>query len=657
MTDMQMNDYFVLWNHAFIRVLDIRHAILRVGEELGSYRLPTSSFLYATRGVAQILLDGEVHRSERFHVLHIGKGTCLEIIGIEDEFEYYMILYKATLPRPCSQDILELLETSNPFQIQYSFSPNDPISLFHKVKAMNQEWKQPRSIERFYVKSEFYPFVYSILRQLQDQEIDVKEPGIATQVIMYMQKHYSESITLESLAETLNYSVPHLSALFKKETGHSLIHYLIRIRMDKAASLLVETDATLREIAVSVGYEDPYYFGRLFKKYKGVSPARYRVRELQHQTEESPSNFIRSSIEVQKGSRYIEGDIHYQYKREGLTPMYKQSRSTTTATLLLCFALLLSACSVGTSNTNTATSGNQSSSAGSVSHNSTQTNSGQDSESAPTKIISTVSGDIRIPVNPQRIIADQYLGSFIALGITPIGTPGLHRKNPYFAEALKEVEDIGDVEGSLEKVIDLQPDLIVTGSAEDHSRYQQLFKIAPTISIPYGELKNAHEELTYFGKLLGKEKEAEKWLAEYDHRISLAREKARKAVPSNATFSIFELRPKGTYAYGDNFGRGGQAVYQALGFKPPAPIAAEISKKQWVELSNELLQQYAGDYIILTSDDRTLEDLKADPIWASLDAVKNNRVYIWKEERSWYFDPIAVLSQTEEIADWLAGQR
>ncbi|WP_276209122.1 hypothetical protein [Brevibacillus laterosporus] len=60
---------------------------------------------------------------------------------------------------------------------------------------------------------------------------------------------------------------------------------------------------------------------------------------------------------------------------------------------------------------------------------------------------------------------------------------------------------------------------------------------------------------------------------------------------------------------------------------------------------------------MLTSDDRTLEDLKADPIWASLDAVKNNRVYIWKEERSWYFDPIAVLSQTEEIADWLAGQR
>lgn len=60
---MPVNDYFVLWNHASIRVLDIRHTILRAGEELCSYRLPASSFVYATRGVAQILLDGEVYRS------------------------------------------------------------------------------------------------------------------------------------------------------------------------------------------------------------------------------------------------------------------------------------------------------------------------------------------------------------------------------------------------------------------------------------------------------------------------------------------------------------------------------------------------------------------------------------------------------------------
>ena len=78
-------------------------------------------------------------------------------------------------------------------------------------------------------------------------------------------------------------------------------------------------------------------------------------------------------------------------------------------------------------------------------------------------------------------------------------------------------------------------------------------------------------------------------------------------------------------------------------------------EKQWAEISEETLVQYAGDYIILTSNDRTLEDYKADPIWSSLPAVQNNKVFVWKEEVSWYYDPIAILNQTEQLTNWLIG--
>lgn len=108
--------------------------------------------------------------------------------------------------------------------------------------------------------------------------------------------------------------------------------------------------------------------------------------------------------------------------------------------------------------------------------------------------------------------------------------------------------------------------------------------------------------------------------------------------------------------FGDNFGRGGQAIYRALERKPPAAHAKEIMEIQSVEVSMELLKEYAGDYIIFTSKELTLEDLKTDTIWSTLDAVENDRVFIWKGEKSWYFDPIATLSQTEELAEWLAGK-
>ncbi|WP_019909845.1 ABC transporter substrate-binding protein [Paenibacillus sp. HW567] len=267
------------------------------------------------------------------------------------------------------------------------------------------------------------------------------------------------------------------------------------------------------------------------------------------------------------------------------------------------------------------------------------------------KTVTTVNGDIKVPTAPKRIVAEEYLGSLIALDIIPVGAPGLTLQNIYYKDSLAGVADTGTYgKMSPENIITLDPDLIISGNADS---YETLSQIAPTVIVPYGELKNAHEELTYFGKLLGKEQEAKDWLAEYDKRIAVAKAKVDAAIPADATFSIMEHADKSTWAYGDNFGRGGQPIYQALGRKPPSGVADEIMKKQWMELSTEVLSKYAGDYIILTDNQRTVQDYKDDPIWGSLPAVKNNRLYVWKEERSWYYDPIAVLSQTEELADWL----
>lgn len=278
-------------------------------------------------------------------------------------------------------------------------------------------------------------------------------------------------------------------------------------------------------------------------------------------------------------------------------------------------------------------------------------NSTEPTDTAATKKITTINGEIEIPAHPKRIVAEEYLGSLIALDTIPVGAPGLTLKNMYFKEALTGVADTGDYgKMSPEKIMALDPDLIISGQAES---YETLSKIAPTIIVPYGDLKDAHSELTYFGDLLGKKEKATNWLADFDKRIAEAKSKVDKAIPADATFSILEDGGKSIWAYGDNFGRGGQPVYQALGRKPPTPVAAEIMEKQWAEISRETLAKYAGDYIILTSNDRTVTDYEADPIWSSLPAVKNGHLYVWKEERSWYYDPIAVLSQTEELANWL----
>lgn len=184
---------------------------------------------------------------------------------------------------------------------------------------------------------------------------------------------------------------------------------------------------------------------------------------------------------------------------------------------------------------------------------------------------------------------------------------------------------------------------------------EQMSKIAPTIVIPYASLKTVHEEVSYFGELLGRAEEGKAWLAQYDSRIAAAKEEVLRVVPADSTFSILELSDSSIMAVGTSFGKGSQPIYNGFGFKPPADIADEMADPGWASFSAEALPQFAGDYIVLTSDNATLEDLKADPIWSLLPAVKNNRAFVWTSDRSGYWDPIAILSQTEELAGWLTS--
>lgn len=92
----------------------------------------------------------------------------------------------------------------------------------------------------------------------------------------YIHHHLAEPITLAGLARQVNLSAPHFSRLFKQQFMVSPIYYVIQERVALASALLVETALPLKQIAQLVGYADPYYFSRLFRKVTGRAPSAYR---------------------------------------------------------------------------------------------------------------------------------------------------------------------------------------------------------------------------------------------------------------------------------------------------------------------------------------------------------------------------------------------
>lgn len=95
-------------------------------------------------------------------------------------------------------------------------------------------------------------------------------------IFHYIEQHYMEQITVDELAALAGLSRSHFSRRFKWLTAKTITEYINQIRVNKAEYLLRNTPLTVSEIALTTGFSDIYYFSRMFKKLKKVTPSQIR---------------------------------------------------------------------------------------------------------------------------------------------------------------------------------------------------------------------------------------------------------------------------------------------------------------------------------------------------------------------------------------------
>jgi two-component system response regulator YesN len=105
---------------------------------------------------------------------------------------------------------------------------------------------------------------------------EVVETDLLQTMKLYIQKHAHEELSLERIAATVDRNPFYVSKLFKEHFGMNYIDFLTEYRIETAKQLMQETDKSLKEITFEVGYNDPNYFSRVFKKLVGHSPTDYR---------------------------------------------------------------------------------------------------------------------------------------------------------------------------------------------------------------------------------------------------------------------------------------------------------------------------------------------------------------------------------------------
>ena len=254
----------------------------------------------------------------------------------------------------------------------------------------------------------------------------------------------------------------------------------------------------------------------------------------------------------------------------------------------------------------------------------------EDKTTENTVTVTDVRGEVEIPANPQRIVDLSGNSDILSiLGYKVVGTANSdaydYTKFPsYLEETLSGAEILGysyQDTMDVEAIMNLNPDLIVISTIQE-KMYDQLSEIAPTVMIQL-EALNWKDDVRALGKVFGKEEVANEWIANYEAKAKEAGDKIKSEFGEDTTYLSILANPNGFNVFdGAGFG---DVLYSDMGLAKPVGMPEQTDVSLPV-VSYEGLASIQADYIFVMGSDEELAQIKSNPIWNSLPAVKEGHV-------------------------------
>ncbi len=230
---------------------------------------PFPGFMFPLAGKAEFSFSGTSYLLTQGSVLHGAAEMNLvrRVVGNE-KWKYMLVLYRISNTQP---DELSLSNTH--FQLPITQSPR-LTDLLERLWAAHNE---PGGIYAFRTETLFRCVLDEIFISIRNQTNNGAQ-SLFEQATAYMHEHYMESITVSALAKQYDVNENRLSYAFHKYAGIGPGDYLITYRINRAKEMLLDLEAPVYVVAKCVGYADPYYFSRIFKRQTGLSPTEFREK-------------------------------------------------------------------------------------------------------------------------------------------------------------------------------------------------------------------------------------------------------------------------------------------------------------------------------------------------------------------------------------------
>lgn len=232
--------------------------------------------IYCTKGEGWYVLDGKryVVPENHFFILPAEKPHQY---GSSEHDPWY--IYWAHFKGKKAKYISDQLQGVIPIDMDDNSRIGDRIAFFDELLNVLESGTDEATVN--YVNLSFNHLIASFLyvktyREAKFSKSKAENTFFISLATHFMTENLEHKLTLKELASHFGYSESYMYRLFFKETGYAPMNYFLHMKIDRACQLLLHTNMKINQVALKLGFDDPYYFSRIFKKIVGTSPKDYR---------------------------------------------------------------------------------------------------------------------------------------------------------------------------------------------------------------------------------------------------------------------------------------------------------------------------------------------------------------------------------------------
>ncbi|MBU9720263.1 MULTISPECIES: AraC family transcriptional regulator [Bacillaceae] len=233
----------------------------------------TYVFQYTISGSGVLEYENDTYRlqSGDAFIVKIPSSHTYYLPDDSEKWEFVYVTLHGEEAAKCWQYLLEKLGPVFPVQAD--------SELIQQVMRIYQDVGDRKITDIYSSSARAYEFIMECYRFEKNKGHVLNEvPEAVSKGIFYIRAHYEKQISVEDMAEYVGLSKYYFIKKFKEHMGIPPLQYLTKVRMEQAFHLLTNTELPIKEIAEKVGYPDPNYFHKVFRKVVGLSAGQIRAR-------------------------------------------------------------------------------------------------------------------------------------------------------------------------------------------------------------------------------------------------------------------------------------------------------------------------------------------------------------------------------------------